>query len=119
MIIHNDNPGTKFHVMYDPNTQKIAMYMWMVDAVGRRYAPKPVTDMEEYEVDGYYRPPFLQLDPESAQYLANALWEAGITPVGAAGSSGQMGAVKEHLEDAKVVRDKMIELVSHDYRESS
>lgn len=106
MIIHNNDPGMKFHVMYDPAMQKVDLHMWKIDSQGRRYSPE-MTELKEYRI-GQYRPPFMALEPEDAQYLANALWEAGIRPVQSNGSSGELGAVKEHLQDARTLRDKLL-----------
>lgn len=45
--------------------------------------------------------PFLHLEREEAQQLMDELWNAGMRPVGAAGSAGQLDAVKYHLEDMR------------------
>jgi hypothetical protein len=45
--------------------------------------------------------PTMRLMPEEAQALMDGLWDAGLRPVGGAGSAGQLDAVKYHLEDMR------------------
>ena len=45
--------------------------------------------------------PAIHLTQGEAQELANQLYAAGIHPEQAAGSAGQLGAVKYHLEDMR------------------
>ena len=47
--------------------------------------------------------PFMDMANDEAQRLANALWDAGIRPAGAAGSAGQLGAVQAHLGDMRAI----------------
>jgi len=52
--------------------------------------------------------PTLRLTQESAQDLVNNLWDAGIRPIAAKGSSGQLEAVERHLKDMRhIAFDKM------------
>jgi hypothetical protein len=56
------------------------------------------------EVDpSEHQPPMLSLTPEAAQSLADALYDAGIRPTGAAGSAGQLAAVQYHLQDMRAL----------------
>lgn len=50
---------------------------------------------------GQWVDPLLNLQREEAQQLMDELWNAGVRPVGAAGSAGQLDAVKYHLEDMR------------------
>jgi hypothetical protein len=51
--------------------------------------------------------PAFYLSPEDAQLLMNSLWDCGLRPLQAAGSTGQLDAVKYHLEDMRrIVFDK-------------
>lgn len=47
--------------------------------------------------------PVLNMTQEDAQLLADALYGAGIRPTAAAGSAGQLDAVKNHLEDMRTL----------------
>lgn len=50
---------------------------------------------------GEWIDPLLSLEREEAQQLMDELWNAGVRPIGAAGSAGQLDAVKYHLEDMR------------------
>lgn len=50
---------------------------------------------------GEYSEPFIRLKRDEAQQLMDELWNAGVRPVGAAGSMGQLEAIKYHLEDMR------------------
>ena len=50
---------------------------------------------------GTWSEPLVNLQREEAQQLMDELWNAGIRPIGAAGSAGQLDAVKYHLEDMR------------------
>lgn len=51
-------------------------------------------------------PPRLPLGDAVAQRLADSLWDAGFRPRGAAGSAGQLDAMRAHLEDVRrIARD--------------
>ena len=47
--------------------------------------------------------PLLNLSQQEAQDLADQLYAAGIRPSQAAGSAGQLDAVKYHLEDMRTL----------------
>lgn len=52
---------------------------------------------------GEFSPALIQLEVEEAQDLADQLYAAGIRPSAAAGSAGQLDAVKYHLEDLRTL----------------
>jgi hypothetical protein len=79
----------------------------LVDIARRAFA-LPLT-MQQVEV-GQYIPPFVRLGKEQAQQLADALWEAGIRPIGASGSQGQLAAVQGHLNDMRAIVAKTIDV---------
>lgn len=62
-----------------------------------RLLPVPM----ELHKQGEHIEPFMVLEPEQAQSLIDALYDAGLRPSQAAGSSGQLDAVKYHLEDMR------------------
>lgn len=45
----------------------------------------------------------LTIRPEQAQQLMDALWASGFRPVDGHGSTGQLGAVQEHLRDMRLL----------------
>ena len=45
--------------------------------------------------------PFLEVLPEDAQSLMDALWQCGIRPTNGEGSGGQLAATQYHLEDMR------------------
>jgi hypothetical protein len=52
--------------------------------------------------------PTIVLAPKEAQDLVNDLWDAGIRPIAAKGSSGQLEAVEKHLKDMRhIAFDKL------------
>ena len=48
-------------------------------------------------------PVMVSLRPDEAQQFMDELWRAGIRPSEGAGSVGQLGAVKAHLEDMRTL----------------
>ena len=63
---------------------------------------------KEIEPEEYNDECLLKLKPDEAQDLMDVLYAAGIRPSQAAGSAGQLDAVKYHLEDMRtlVLREK-------------
>lgn len=47
--------------------------------------------------------PTIRVSPEDAQQFMDELWRVGIRPTEGAGSVGQLGAVKAHLEDMRTL----------------
>ena len=90
----NDNP-IKFHAYYNPASGRVEMYV----RHGRAHAIN-VTFSEELPI-GSEIVPLFRLEYEEAQTLMDSLYEAGLRPRGAAGSAGQLDAVKYHLEDMR------------------
>lgn len=68
-----------------------------------RLTPVPM----ELHKHGELIEPFMVLQPEQAQSLIDALYDAGLRPSQAAGSSGQLEAVKYHLEDMRKLALKL------------
>lgn len=61
------------------------------------------------------REPSLMLTPKQAQALVNSLWDSGIRPEQAKGSSGQLEAVNKHLEDMRKIAFLHIETANIEY----
>jgi hypothetical protein len=51
----------------------------------------------------YHMTSTLILTSQDAQNLVNDLWDAGIRPIAAKGSSGQLEAVEKHLKDMRTI----------------
>jgi len=85
----------KLNAFYNPASDRVDLYA----RHGRAYAIN-VTFSEELPIGGEISPLF-RLEYEEAQTLMDSLYEAGLRPRGAAGSAGQLDAVKYHLEDMR------------------
>ena len=46
-------------------------------------------------------PPMMTMGKDEAQALMDAMWNAGIRPSSGEGNVGQIGAMREHLEDMR------------------
>jgi hypothetical protein len=57
---------------------------------------RPIADFEITEPE-----PFLKLDPTTAQYLMDSLWDCGLRPSEGSGSAGALAATQKHLEDMR------------------
>lgn len=53
--------------------------------------------------EGECIPAPILLSPDMAQGLMNSLWDCGLRPAAAAGSSGQLAATEKHLEDMRKI----------------
>lgn len=81
---------------------RVQLRIRMVDADGHSFLPEPLIWRRlEKEDRGKIIGPFMEMENDEAQKLADALWDAGIRPAGAAGSAGQLGAVQAHLADMR------------------
>jgi hypothetical protein len=92
--------GLNVHAHYDINTQRINVF-----AMDRpQYGPVTtlVSSSKDYD-SGHPFAPVLALEEPAAQDLMNSLWDAGVRPVGAKGSAGQLDAVQRHLEDMRAL----------------
>ena len=64
---------------------------------------KPI-ELQEVAPDGDWpRDNWIELELDQAQQLMDDLWLAGVRPKEAAGSIGQLDAVKYHLEDMRSI----------------
>lgn len=92
--------GLNVHAHYDISSQRIEVFAMNCDQY------KPATTLisvpQEFQT-GTPFPPVLSLDEDAAQQLMNSLWDAGVRPVGAKGSAGQLDAVQRHLEDMRAL----------------
>jgi hypothetical protein len=61
--------------------------------------------------DGEMIPAAMKLNPDEAQQLCDALWEAGIRPTNGEGSTGQLAATREHLADMKTIAFHALKVV--------
>lgn len=54
-----------------------------------------------------WEPPTIELTNDQAQNLVNQLWELGIRPAGAAGSSGALSATESHVNSLRAIAFKL------------
>lgn len=99
------NGGLKFHASRDPWSMgtDIELRVALFSAEGAIYAAEPLKINTVPIVKGTIIPTFARIGINEAQTLADALWDAGIRPAGAAGSAGQLGAVLAHLGDMRAI----------------
>lgn len=69
-------------------------------AVAEPLTMKTLTEEEELHAE---ISPTMIVSPEDAQQFMDELWRVGIRPTEGAGSVGQLGAVKAHLEDMRTL----------------
>ncbi len=86
----------KFHVERQIWSECIAIRMLVRDKVAKNIT------FEKHN-PGEYTDPFLTLELEQAQELIDRMYAAGLRPSAAAGSAGQLDAVKYHLEDMRKI----------------
>ncbi len=67
--------------------------------------PAPLTmtlkTFDDADAFGAVLEPTFRLDPQGAQKLIDELWRLGIRPSSGEGNVGQIGAMKEHLNDMR------------------
>lgn len=96
-----DNPDTKrFYTQYQPWMDTFAIHM----RIGKTMATS--INLQEY-TPGVVSPPLLDITRDEAQQLIDKLYEVGLRPSLAAGTAGQLEAVKYHLEDMRKLALKL------------
>jgi hypothetical protein len=65
---------------------------------------------DEEKVEGEAADPVFELDVFQAQTLVNELWDQGIKPEQAKPRSGEIGAVKQHLQDMRAIAFNKLEI---------
>lgn len=86
----------RFHANYEIWNESIALYAKSNDGIASRIEFKAADD-------GLIPEPFARIDMESAQHLANALWDAGIRPAQGKNSEGVNAAQGAHLQDMRAI----------------
>lgn len=95
-------------VLRNPFGRSVDLYIYSVPRMdmksdaGSRPAmmQTPVFETMTDEMLGTQREPQLRLSPENAQYLMDALWNAGVRPSEET-SAGQLQAMQAHLSDLR------------------
>jgi len=82
------HPGIKLH---------------MADVSGKRIGVATSITFIEVDESAVREDPLLNLRMEDAQQLMDELYHVGVRPSQAAGSAGQLDAVKYHLEDMRTL----------------
>lgn len=95
-------PATlRFHLQKSWVSKRIALHLLSQPLGSDRQAIATNITFQEIQDNGLICEPLLQLSEAEAQQLADQLYAAGIRPSEAAGSAGQLDAVKYHLEDLR------------------
>lgn len=99
--------GLQIRAYFNPSWNAVELYALSGD--GKSYA----TDIQFTLLPepGAMTEPMARITPETAQTLANSLWDAGFRPVGAAGSIGQAAAMQAHIDDLRMVAKSGLLLV--------
>ncbi len=84
----------KFYAQYLPWNDAFAIHM----VYGKRVAARIIYEGHE---PGQITEPILALSRDEAQTLMDRLYDVGLRPSLAAGTAGQLEAVKYHLEDMR------------------
>ncbi len=91
----------QFHAtrnFYSPGIQ-----LHMADVGGRQLAVATNITFQVTEDHAVREQPLIDLPLEEAQQLMDELYHCGVRPSQAAGSAGQLDAVKYHLEDMRTI----------------
>jgi len=76
------------------------------DGVSHIGEPVRMVPYEDYHTNP---PPTLELSPDALQYIMNDLWNMGFRPTNEVGTSGHLGAMKEHIKDLRFVIERMFD----------
>lgn len=87
----------KFYSHY--NVASDCIDLFIKDETKKSVATKII--FESYTPGDRMVSPVLSLEHSEAQRLMDSLWDAGIRPIAAKGSAGQLEATKYHLEDMR------------------
>jgi hypothetical protein len=94
---------------FDPQYRRVKIGLFKRTIDGKRFSAAPVQWTENNPNDSSVEyPPLLSLDPEIAQLLINSLWDAGMRPVQANGSAGQLQATEKHLADMQKITSQLL-----------
>lgn len=93
-----ERQGFEFWINKDIRRRSFDLTLFHRARDGKESVACPLT-MEAYTTDILMHP-LLSLSPEEAEALITELWNAGVRPAGV-GSSGELAAVKYHLEDMR------------------
>lgn len=91
----------QFHAERSIYSRGIKLHM--ADVSGRQLAVATNITFQATEENAVREQPLIDLQPEDAQQLMDELYHVGIRPSQAAGSAGQLDAVKYHLEDMRTL----------------
>lgn len=99
-MFQQESGTTRWFCQYNARWLKYEIHLRSLrDGVHRFGRVEEMVQVEQGDVVD----PLVRLDQDEAQQLMDALWEAGLRPVGAAGSAGQLSAVESHLADMQKI----------------
>lgn len=93
----------KYRFFAERSVFQSGIKLHMADVSRERIAVATNITFVEIEENGIREQPLIELSVESAQSLMDELYHAGVRPSQAAGSVGQLDAVKYHLEDMRTL----------------
>jgi hypothetical protein len=93
----------RIHADYDWASRLIEVRLIHYQGLGGRTVTvgAPV-EMRQYD-EAQRVPPTLELRPEAAQQLMDALWQCGLRPTEGTGSAGALAATQKHLDDMRAL----------------
>ncbi len=93
------NTNIEFYTYYQP-----VLGDWCLDAVFKTsnavFAAKKI-EFKKSDCFECYSEPLVTLNNIEMQSIMNSLWSAGIRPINGECSTGQIGAIKDHLNDIR------------------
>lgn len=103
------SPNLKIVVDKSLITNSLSFFCIEEDTKGTRLSPGLLMS-EEIPMNTAIASPTFQLSLPQAQSLADSLWAIGIRPTASLDASGQIGAMKYHLEDMRTIAMEMLSL---------
>jgi len=99
-MYHQKEGESRWFCQYHPQSLRYEIYFRRKCDGVLRFGE--ITEFVQVE-EGDDVAPMIRLQQEEAQQLMDTLWDAGLRPVGAAGSAGQLSAVESHLADMRKI----------------
>ena len=100
------NRSIQFYAKMSPFYDRVEIYVRQ--KIGDKLAFARSIVLEPME-EGQMPDPMLEIEREDAQTLMDTLWECGLRPSAGIGSVGQLGAIKNHLQDMQKIAFMLLE----------
>jgi len=96
------NSGTVVTIRNTPVYEGFGVELRMIRQCGERHLAAKVVEWEPMN-QGDLIPVAIKMDDSEAQKLCDELWKAGFRPRNGEGSTGQLAAMKDHLQDLRKI----------------